>query len=162
MSKYDILVTELLEKDCWVIDYLPRQVPANSPGQFFNVENYLLNHYEEFDLRKRFTAVVLKLLCYHKLTVHWGQWVEDPSPALLAEAIQTILENHVQPSRVVLQTILENHSGWLNMLLPEEQALLVFEWDCLNLALYDPSPELLGLMEEIARSEGLFLWKSDI
>lgn len=147
MSKYDILVTELLEKDCWVIDYLPRQVPANSPGQFFNVENYLLNHYEEFDLRKRFTAVVLKLLCYHKLTVHWGQWVEDPSPALLAEAIQTILENH---------------SGWLNMLLPEEQALLVFEWDCLNLALYDPSPELLGLMEEIARSEGLFLWKSDI
>ena len=147
MSKYDILVTELLEKDCWVIDYLPRQVPANSPGQFFNVENYLLNHYEEFDLRKRFTAVVLKLLCYHKLTVHWGQWVEDPSPALLAEAIQTILENH---------------SGWLNMLLPEEQALLVFEWDCLNLALYDPSPELLGLMEEIARSEGLFLWNSDI
>ena len=147
MSKYDILVTELLEKDCWVIDYLPRQVPANSPGQFFNVENYLLNHYEEFDLRKRFTAVMLKLLCYHKLTVHWGQWVEDPSPALLAEAIQTILENH---------------SGWLNMLLPEEQALLVFEWDCLNLALYDPSPELLGLMEEIARSEGLFLWKSDI
>ena len=147
MSKYDILVNELLEKDCWVIDYLPRQVPANSPGQFFNVENYLLNHYEEFDLRKRFTAVVLKLLCYHKLTVHWGQWVEDPSPALLAEAIQTILENH---------------SGWLNMLLPEEQALLVFEWDCLNLALYDPSPELLGLMEEIARSEGLFLWNSDI
>ena len=147
MSKYDILVTELLEKDCWVIDYLPRQVPANSPGQFFNVENYLLNHYEEFDLRKRFTAVVLKLLCYHKLTVHWGQWVEDPSPALLAAAIQTILENH---------------SGWLNMLLPEEQALLVFEWDCLNLALYDPSPELLGLMEEIARSEGLFLWNSDI
>ena len=147
MSKYDILVTELLEKDCWVIDYLPRQVPANSPGQFFNVENYLLNHYEEFDLRKRFTAVVLKLLCYHKLTVHWGQWVEDPSPALLAEAIQTILENH---------------SGWLNMLLPEEQALLVFEWDSLHLTLYNPSPELLGLMEKIARSEGLFLWNSDI
>ena len=147
MSKYDILVTELLEKDCWVIDYLPRQVPANSPGQFFNVENYLLNHYEEFDLRKRFTAVVLKLLCYHKLTVHWGQWVVDPSPALLAEAIQTILENH---------------SGWLNMLLPEEQALLVFEWDSLHLTLYNPSPELLGLMEEIARSEGLFLWNSDI
>lgn len=147
MSKYDILVTELLEKDCWVIDYLPRQVPANSPGQFFNVENYLLNHYEDYGLRKRFTAVVLKLMCYHRVCVHWGQWLESPSPALLAEAIQTILENH---------------SGWLNMLLPEEQALLVFEWDCLNLALYDPSPELLGLMEEIARSEGLFLWNSDI
>lgn len=143
----DKLVNELLEKECWVIDYLPRQVPPESRDRYFKVENYLLNHYEEFGLRKRFTAVVLKLLCYHKLTVHWGEWVEEPSPTLLAEAIQAILENH---------------SGWLNMLLPEEKALLVFEWDCLNLALYNPTPELLGLMEEIARSEGLFLWKADV
>ena len=147
MNKQDILVNELLEKDCWVMDYLPRQVPAEAREGYFKVENYLLNHYEEFDLRKRFTAVVLKLLCYHKLTVHWGKWVEDPSPALIAEAIQTILDNH---------------SGWLNILLQEEKALLVFEWDCLNLALYDPSPDLLELMEEIARSEGLFLWKAEV
>ena len=147
MNKEDLMVNDLLEKDCWVIDFLPRQVPANSPGQFFNVENYLLDHYEEYGFKKRFTAVILKVLCYHKFTVHWGDWLEDPSPALIAEAIETILENH---------------SGWLNIFLPEENTLLVFEWDCLNLALYDPSPELLGLMEEIARSEGLFLWNSDI
>ena len=146
MNKHDVMVNELLEKDCWLIDYLPRQVPANSPGQFFNVENYLLNHYEDYGLRKRFTAVVLKLMCYHRVCLHWGQWLEAPSPAIMAEAIETILDNH---------------SGWLNILLPEENALLVFEWDSLHLTLYNPSPELLELMEEIARSERLFLWKTN-
>ena len=146
MKEHDIMVNELLEKDHWVIDYLPRHVPSSSWARFSKVETYLLNHYGEYGLKKRFTAVVLKLLCYHKLTVHWGQWVEDPSPALIAEAIESILDNH---------------SGWLNILLPEENALLLFEWDCLNLTLYNPSPKLLELMEEIARSEGLFLWKPD-
>ncbi|MBR5534748.1 MAG: hypothetical protein IKU62_07880 [Ruminiclostridium sp.] len=128
------------------MDYLPRQIPAESRSRYFKVENFLLNHYDTYGLRERFTAVVLKLLCYHPMTVHWGEWVEDPSPALIAEAIETILENH---------------SGWLNMLLPEETSLLVFEWDCLNLALYAPSLELLKLVGEIARSEGLFLWKPE-
>ena len=147
MHEHDVLVEELLKQDCWVMDYLPRQVPADSPGQFFKVETYLLNHFEEYGLRARFTAVILKLMCYHRVSIHWGEWIENPHPELVADAIKTILENH---------------SGWLNILLPEENALLVFEWDCLNLALYNPSPDLLGLMDEIARSEGLFLWKAEV
>ena len=147
MHEHDVLVEELLKQDCWVMDYLPRQVPADSPGQFFKVETYLLNHFEEYGLRARFTAVILKLMCYHRVSVHWGEWIEDPCPELVADAIKTILENH---------------SGWLNILLPEENVLLVFEWDCLNLALYNPSPDLLGRMDEIARSEGLFLWKAEV
>ena len=144
MNRNDILVNELLEKDCWVMEYLPRQVPADSPGQFFKVETYLLNHFEEYGLRARFTAVILKLMCYHRVSVHWGEWIENPHPELVADAIKTILENH---------------SGWLNILLPEENALLVFEWDCLHLALYNPSPELLDLVRQITASEGLFCWK---
>jgi len=144
MHKYDILVEELLKQDCWVMDYLPRQVPADSPGQYFKVETYLLNHYEEYGLRARFTAVILKLMCYHRVSVHWGEWIENPHPELVADAIKTILENH---------------SGWLNILLPEVNALLVFEWDCLHLTLYNPSPELLDLVRQMAPSEGLFCWK---
>lgn len=144
MHEKDLLVNELLEKDCYVLDYLPRQVPADGRGQFFKVETYLLNHYREYRLYERFTAVLLKLMCYHTVSVHWGQWVDDPSPELVTGAVETILENH---------------SGWLNVLLPEENALVVFEWDCLNLALYNPSPELLELAKEIAGSEGLFCWK---
>ncbi len=144
MHKYDILVEELLKNDYWVMDYLPRQVPPSSWSRFSKVETYLLNHFEEYGLRARLTAVNLKLMCYHQISVHWGEWLENPSPELVDDAIKTILENH---------------SGWLNVLLPEEKALLVFEWDCLHLTLYHPSSELLELMGEIARSEGLFLWK---
>ena len=31
---------ELLQKPCWVIDFLPEQVPADAAGQFFAVEEY--------------------------------------------------------------------------------------------------------------------------
>ena len=35
-------VEALLEKPCWVLDFLPQRVPADSPGQYFAVEAYLL------------------------------------------------------------------------------------------------------------------------
>ena len=36
-------IEELLEKPCYVIDFLPEQVKPSSRGQFFDVECYLLN-----------------------------------------------------------------------------------------------------------------------
>ena len=40
----------------------------------------------------------------------------------------------------------------------EEDALLVFDWDCLNLSVYNPSDKAQSIMERIAFSEGLF-WR---
>lgn len=39
----DALVEELLTKDVYIVDYLPRTVPQNSGGQYFDVEYHLLN-----------------------------------------------------------------------------------------------------------------------
>ena len=39
-------INRLLEKPCYIIDFLPRQVPKDCGGQFFKVETYLLNNYE--------------------------------------------------------------------------------------------------------------------
>ena len=36
-------IEELLEKLCYVIDFLPEQVKPSSRGQFFDVKCYLLN-----------------------------------------------------------------------------------------------------------------------
>ena len=47
---------------------------------------------------------------------------------------------------------------WLNILLPDETVLVVFEWDSLNLTVYNPSKEIQALMQKIACSEGLF-WR---
>ena len=36
-------IDELLEKPCYVIDFLPQRVPKTNSGHFFDVEYYLLN-----------------------------------------------------------------------------------------------------------------------
>ena len=36
-------IDELLEKDCYIIDFLPETVSKDSNGQFFDVEDYWLN-----------------------------------------------------------------------------------------------------------------------
>lgn len=104
MSDYDRILNALLEKPSYVIDFLPRPVPKESQGQFFKVENYLLNNYERYGLRDRFIRVLLKLMCYERTIVQWGAWIEQPKPALVAE---------------IVDTIMENHSGTMNMLLPD-------------------------------------------
>ena len=92
----DALVEELLTKDVYIVDYLPRTVPQNSGGQYFDVEYYLLNSPRHTALKDKFSSVIFKL------------------------------------------------------------ALLVFDWDCLNLSIYHPSAEMQQLLAPIAASEGLF------
>ena len=69
--------------------------------------------------------------------------VDRPTPKLIEEAVCEIMENH---------------SGTLNVLFVEEDALLVFDWDCLNLSVYNPTEDVRSIMERIAFSEGLF-WR---
>lgn len=146
MKENDTLVNELLGKPCYVIDYLPVQVSKDAGGQFFKVENYLLNHDERCGLRNRFACFLLKLMCYERTIVHWGGWIEQPAPEQIAE---------------IVDVIMDNHSGFMNLLLPDRNALLVLEWDCLNLTLYNPDEALTALVRQLAQSEGLFFRKGE-
>lgn len=92
-----------------MIDFLPRQVPKDADGQFFRIENYMLNNYEHYGLRDKFIRTILKLMCYCRVIVHWSEWIEQPAPELIAE---------------IVDTIMDNHSGYMNMLLPDKNALL--------------------------------------
>ena len=114
----DALVEELLTKDVYIVDYLPRTVPQNSGGQYFDVEYY------------------------YRVCIPWdGGWVDQPNPELI---------DHI------IAEIMDCHSGTLTCLFPDELALLVFDWDCLNLSIYHPSAEMQQLLAPIAVSEGLF------
>ena len=55
-------VFELLEKPYWVVDILPKQVPKDSAGQYFKVEQYFLKRRPA--LCEKFVRVLLKLNCY--------------------------------------------------------------------------------------------------
>lgn len=138
----DALVEELLTKDVYIVDYLPRTVPKNSGGQYFDVEYHLLNSPHHTALKDKFSSVIFKLMCYYRVCIPWdGGWVDQPNPELI--------------DRIIAE-IMDCHSGTLTCLFPDELALLVFDWDCLNLSIYHPSAEMEQLLAPIAASEGLF------
>ena len=131
------IIDKLLETPCYIMDFLPKQVPMNCGGQFFEVETYLLNHYDWCGLRDRFVGVILKAMCYYPVSVHWGKWIEQPTPEQVTK---------------IIDTILESHSGDVNILFTSKDVLLQFGWDCLNISIYNPDEEMCMLFEKIAAS----------
>lgn len=137
------IIDKLLEKECYVVDFLPETVPPNCNGQFLDVEYYLLNSKKHAIIKDKFVGIILRAMCYYRISILWNGWIDRPEPELI--------EN-------VVVEIMTNHSGTLNCLFPDENALLVFDWDCLNLSVYNPSEKMQRLFEQIAFSEGLF-WR---
>ena len=45
-------IEELLEKPYWIIDILPKQVPKDSPGKYFTVEDFFLKE-QISDIKKK-------------------------------------------------------------------------------------------------------------
>ena len=85
-------VERLLGKECYIIDYLPMTVEREGKGQFFEVEEYLLGSEGYRGIRRRFGAVVLKLMCYFHVWVFLGEWIDRPSPELVERAVWGIVE----------------------------------------------------------------------
>lgn len=130
---------ELLKKPYWVVDFLPRQVPAKSGGQFFAVEEYYLRS----PLRRRFAEVLLKLNCYYDFQVcepETEKWQMNPPPERL------------------FAWIAENEKD-LCVLLPSEDTLITVNRDDLYMTVYGPSRDVLELLRPLSAAAGLFLWQ---
>ena len=56
-------VEELLQCPYWIIDILPSQVPAGSPGQYFTVEKYFLQGDRMEAIKQKHIDLILKLNC---------------------------------------------------------------------------------------------------
>ena len=133
------MMEELLNKPYWVIDFLPRQVPAKGSGQFFAVEEYYLRS----PLRRGFAEILLKLNCYYDFEVcepETEKWQKNPPPEAL------------------FSWIADNEKD-LCVLLPAENALITANRDDLYMTVYGPSEELLQLLRSLAAASGLFLWQ---
>ena len=140
------VVDRLLETPCYIIDFLPIQVPKNCGGQFFGVEDYLLNHYEHYGLKDRFIRIILKAMCYYQVSVYWSEWIEQPTPEWVVEMIDEIMKEHSED---------------VNMLFTSKNALLQFGGDSLHMRVYNPDIEMCVLFEQIAISEGMFWRKAE-
>ena len=134
------LIDTYLEKPYWIIDFLPKQVPANSQGQYFDIEKYFLSQAQFADMCHKFANVLLKLNCYYDFTVlNPPEMGVNPEPGQLAEWLIAGKPLHV--------------------LIASEDAMIAFNGDDLYMTLYNPSEPLLQLITPLALSEGLFAWK---
>ena len=135
-------IESLLEKPYWLIDVLPKQVPAGSAGQYFNVERYFLSRLDE--ISRKFARVLIRLNCYYDLTVSpdGETWILNESPEDLARRLEESAASH---------SPLSVHIG-------SGDALVTFSGDDHYMTLYNPDEELLELARQCAQAEGLFVW----
>ena len=125
-------IEQLLQTPYWIIDILPMQVPADSPGQYFAVEDYFLK--EQLPaLKQKHINMVLKLNCY----------------------MDIIVEGETNPPPVRIAGLM--HEQYCCILM--EDAMLLSEPDDTHMTLFNPDEELLELVRTVAASEGLFVWK---
>lgn len=137
------LAENLLEAPCYVVDYLPRQVPADCGEQYWAVDRYYREPARLASHHRKLADLLIKLSCYYDMVLGDGTcWTESPSPALLSERIIRCAEG-----------------GFVHVLIPAEQALITLFGDDLNLTIYHPSEALLETTKALAASNGLFLWQ---
>ena len=134
-------IEQLLEKEYIVVDFLPQQVPADNKGQFFSVEQVFLKEPRISELRRKFSDIIIKLCCYYEIEVcnlSTNETHQNPKPELLDEWVRS--------NKCDLQIFIE-------------ESMVMIATDDTHITLYNPSDDLTELIRDLARSEGLFVWK---
>ena len=140
-------IEDYLEKTYWVIDLLPRQVPTQSRGQYFRIEELYRKPPRIDALYRRFTDILLKLSCYEDLafSTDGEEWETNPLP--------TQIEAMVRQSLSDLRM--------LYVILPAVETLITLSADDIYMTIYNPNTETLELLASLVASEGLFIWKPE-
>ena len=140
------IIESLLEKPCWVIDFLPHQVPADQGRQFFKIEKLLLQSPHINQLYDKFATIVLQLYCYYDIHLCMNDddvWTFNPEPEQLLNAVHSVL----------------GQKQHLVILIEATSTLLTLSGDDTHITIYNPSPEIQPLLHQLASAQGLFLWK---
>ena len=140
-----VTIEEYLEQPYWVIDILPKQVPAGSAGQYFSIEEYYRAHPRIDTVYSKFTDILLKLNCYEEMafSTDGDEWTTNPAPSVI-EAMVT----HCLSSKTMLY-----------ILLPAADAFITLSSDDTYMTVYHPNEETISLLTALAASVGLFFWQ---
>lgn len=139
-------VFDLLENPYWVVDILPKQVPKDSAGQYFQVEQYFLK--QRALLCEKFVRILLKLNCYLDIEVSedGDSWTLNPAPEALKQEIGACMNDGIT-------------NAMLYVFVKSEMTLIVIDKDCTYMTMYNPSEMLLELVRQLVVAEGLYVWK---
>lgn len=137
------MIDDFFDKEYWVVDFLPKQVPENGGGRFFSLEQYYLEPTRYAVLREQFSEILLKLYCYYNLRLFIGDDAEgifNPEPEMFADLVKGNQDN-------------------LCILVSTSEALITLSRDDMCMTVYAPSEDLLELIRTLAGAVGLFVWK---
>ena len=139
------MLEDFFDKEYWVVDFLPKQVPEKAGGRFFSVEEYYLEPSRYAVLRERFSDILLKLYCYYDLRL----FVDDDT------------EGMFNPEPELLASHIKDNQGNLCLLIGTSEGLITLSRNDTNMTVYSPSEDLLELIRTLAGAVGLFVWKPE-
>lgn len=139
------MIESFFDKDYWVVDFLPKQVPENGGGRFFTVEEYYLEPSRYAVLREQFCDILLKLYCFYDLRL----FVDDDT------------EGVVNPEPELLAKHIKDNQGNLCILIGASETLITLGRDDTHMTVYGPTDNLLELIRTLAGAVGLFVWKPE-
>ena len=128
-------IEELLNRPYWIIDLLPKQVPASGPGQFFAVERFFLEKSRIRRIKHQHIDLILKLNCYYSLSLD-DEEETDPLPQRIEKEML---------SRYVYIRF--------------KNSMILSEPDDTHMTVFNPDEELLQMIKTLAAGEGLYVWK---
>ena len=131
-------IDELLQMPYWIIDIFPKQVPKDSPGQYFSVEKYYLEKERLSAIKQKHINIILKINCYRDLVLYEDQEI-NPAPEQIADEMTK-----------------------RSLFIMIDDAMILSEPEDTHLTVFNPDDKLLELIKELAAGEGLFVWKPPI
>ena len=137
------MIDDLFDKEFWVVDFLPKQVPEKAGGRFFSVEEFYLEPSRYAVMRERFSDILLKLYCYYDLQL----FVDDDSEGMFNPEPE-LLANHIK-----------DNQGNLCILVGASEGLITLSRDDTHMTVYATSEDLLELIRMLVDVVGLFVWK---
>ena len=139
------LIERLLDKPYWLIDIMPCLVPDNGHGQYFAIERFYRESTQTARRLEMLAHVLMKLNCYYDICVGFGQeddWTTNPEP----EKLMTMI-TELTPGKP------------LYLMVEPADAMFVLDSDDTYWPVYNASPQLLQLLQQLVHGTGFYVWQ---
>ena len=148
-EKLDSLREALLRKPYRIIDILPGRTPQRFAAAYSALETHCFRDPEAEMPYARFFNLIVKLGCYCDIAVSRpdeDEWVFSPAPETLSDSFRELAVTR---------------RGGLHFILGGK-LLVTLDAGDLYMTVYGSCPRLMRRIKQLARSEGLFVWKKHL
>ena len=147
-EKLDAVREALLNKWYRIIDILPAQTPEKFAAAYSALEKHCFRDPGADMPYARFLNFIIKLGCYCDIAACRAdeeKWSSLPEPEYLSKAFSELAETR---------------RGGLHFLIDGGKLLITLDAGDLYMTVYGSSPRMMRRIKQLARSEGLFVWKN--